>query len=145
MSEERKRRKQAREQAEVPRSFKLTPKTIIIAAVVVAAAAAGGYAKFRMDHKYDAFARCLKDRNVLMYGAYWCPHCAEQKELFGASFKYAPYVECGIEGNRRGERQACKDAGIKLFPTWQFPPTGERVEGNLSLEALRDKTGCALP
>lgn len=144
MSEERKRRRQAREQAQTPRSFKLTPKFFVITAVVVVVAGVGGYAKYRFDHKYDAFARCLKERHVLMYGAYWCPHCAEQKELFGASFKYAPYVECGLEGNRRGEQQVCKDAGIKLFPTWQFPPTGERVEGNLSLEALSDKTGCPL-
>jgi hypothetical protein len=145
MSEERKRRRQAREEAQAPKSAKVNRKNLVIIAVVVVVLAVGLYAKHRMDHKYDAFARCLKDRNVLMYGAYWCPHCAEQKELFGASFKYAPYVECGIEGNRRGEQQVCKDAGIKLFPTWQFPPTGERVEGNLSLEALSDKTGCPLP
>ena len=39
---------------------------------------------------------------------------------------------------------ACKAAGVKLFPSWQFgadPPK----EGVLSLEALRDKTGCSLP
>jgi len=33
---------------------------------------------------------------------------------------------------------------VKLFPSWQFgqePPK----EGVLSMEALSDKTGCALP
>ncbi len=100
---------------------------------------------YRQRHRYDGFAKCLNDRHVLMYGAYWCPHCAEQKEKFGASFKYAPYVECGIPGNTRGEQQVCKDAGIKHFPTWQFPPVGERFEGTLSLDDLSERSGCALP
>ena len=60
-----------------------------------------------------------------MYGAYWCPHCAEQKEMFGTSFQYVPYVECGIKGSR-DEAPVCAQAGVKHFPTWQFPD-GERV------------------
>ena len=78
-----------------------------------------------------------------MYGAFWCPHCAEQKELFGSSFQYAPYIECGIQGSH-GINQVCTDAGIKRFPTWVFTD-GERVEGKKSLEYLSDKTGCPLP
>ena len=30
------------------------------------------------------------------------------------------------------------------FPTWQFPPVGERVEGEMPLEDLSMKTGCPL-
>ncbi len=43
------------------------------------------------------FARCLTDRQVKMYGAYWCPHCAEQKEMFGESFalRAVRRVRCG--------------------------------------------------
>ena len=34
-----------------------------------------------------------------MYGAYWCPHCAHQKELFGAeAWSLIPYVECSLKG-----------------------------------------------
>jgi hypothetical protein len=99
----------------------------------------------RSEHKYDAFARCLGDHGVKMYGAWWCPHCVEQKEKFRASFEYAPYVECGVKGNPKGQNPVCLDAGIKHFPTWQFPPTGERVERILSLEELSDRTGCPLP
>ncbi|HEY1270448.1 MAG TPA: hypothetical protein VGF08_00605 [Terriglobales bacterium] len=117
----------------------------MIALVVLALAAVGYAIKHKIDHKYDAFAKCLAARNVVMYGAYWCPHCEEQKELFGASFEHVRYVECGIPGNNRGETQECKDAGVKLFPTWQFPPVGERHEGNLSLETLGDRSGCPLP
>ena len=35
--------------------------------------------------KYDAFAQCLKTQGVLFYGAFWCPHCQNQKALFGFS------------------------------------------------------------
>ena len=34
-----------------------------------------------------------------MYGLYWCPHCIEQKEMFGDAFHYVPYVECAIKGS----------------------------------------------
>jgi hypothetical protein len=78
-----------------------------------------------------------------MYGLYWCPHCAEQKEMFGRAFRYVPYVECAIKGGG-GITPECKAAGLKLFPSWQFgsnPPQ----EGVFPLEKLSDKTGCALP
>jgi hypothetical protein len=119
---------------------------IAIYAVVIAAAIGGVYYfVHRSQHKYDAFAQCLGARGAKMYGAYWCPHCQEQKEKFDASFKFAPYVECGIKGDTHGLAQVCKDENIKHYPPWQFPPTGERVERVFTLEELSDRTGCALP
>ena len=91
----------------------------------------------------DAFAKCLAAKQAKMYGAYWCPHCADQKEMFESSFKDVPYVECGVAGSR-DEAPLCKDAGIKHFPTWQFAD-GERREGTLPLQRLGARTGCALP
>jgi hypothetical protein len=93
--------------------------------------------------RLDAFAKCLAAKQTTMYGAYWCPHCADQKEMFESSFQYVSYVECGVPGSR-DESQTCKDAGIKHFPTWQFPG-GERQEGALPLQTLSSKTGCSLP
>ena len=29
--------------------------------------------------KYDTFAKCIKDRGAIFYGAFWCPHCQAQK------------------------------------------------------------------
>lgn len=113
--------------------------------LIVAAFGLAYYLGHRSQHRYDAFARCLGDRGVKMYGAWWCPHCQEQKEEFGASFEYAPYVECGVKGDVKGQNPVCKEDGIKHFPTWQFPPTGERVERVLSLQDLSDRTGCSLP
>jgi len=92
---------------------------------------------------FDTFAKCVASKQARMYGAYWCPHCLEQKEMFGASFHYVPYEECAIKGSSE-LATPCKMAGVKLFPSWQFgmePPK----EGVLSLEALADKTGCRLP
>ncbi len=54
-----------------------------------------------------------------MYGLYWCPHCIEQKEMFGKAFQYVPYVECAIKGSH-DLAPACAAAGVKLFPSWQF-------------------------
>jgi len=117
----------------------------IIAAIVVIVVGIGYYFYNRSQHKYDAFARCLGDRGVKMYGAWWCPHCQEQKTRFAASFEYAPYVECGIKGQTNGQSEVCKQDGIKHYPTWQFPPTGERVERVFDLWELSDRTGCPLP
>lgn len=109
--------------------------------ILLAGAFIGG--RYYRNHKYDSFAKCLATKQARMYGLYWCPHCIEQKEMFGEAFHYVPYVECAIKGSSE-MAPACKIAGVKLFPSWQFgedPPK----EGVLSLEALSDKTGCSLP
>ena len=111
-----------------------------IVALFVAVWVGGWYYK---NHKYDNFAKCLATKDARMYGLYWCPHCIEQKEMFGESFHYVPYTECATKGSSEMAAQ-CKIAGVKLFPSWQF--AGEQPkEGVLSLEALSDKTGCSLP
>jgi len=118
---------------------------MIYVLLIVAAFGLAYYVGRRSQHQHDAFARCLSDRGVKMYGAYWCPHCQEQKEKFDASFEYVPYVECGVKGDLHAQSQACKDANVKHYPTWQFPPMGERVERVFSLQELSDRTGCSLP
>jgi hypothetical protein len=113
--------------------------------LILAAFGAAFYLGRRSQHKYDGFAHCLTDRGVKMYGAWWCPHCQEQKEKFSASFEFVPYTECGVKGDLKGQNPVCKEQGISHFPTWQFPPMGERVERVFTLEELSDRTGCALP
>jgi hypothetical protein len=44
----------------------------------------GGW--YYRNHRYDGFAKCLASKQAKMYGLYWCPHCAEQKEMFGKPF-----------------------------------------------------------
>jgi len=143
MSQERRERQ--KEKFGIKTSSRNWRRIAIYAVLIVAAFGLAFYVDNRTQHKHDAFARCLTGRGVKMYGAWWCPHCAEQKEKFGASFEYAPYVECGIKGDLHGLSQVCKDEDIKHYPTWQFPPTGERVERVFTLQELSDRTGCALP
>lgn len=52
-----------------------------------------------------------------MYGAYWCPHCATQKDYFGGAVSRIPYVECDPEGLRT-QADICQQAGITAYPTW---------------------------
>lgn len=86
----------------------------------------------------DAFARCLAEKRVTMYGASWCPHCLDQKNDFGSSFQYVPYVECSTNP------KACVDAGVDATPTWILGD-GTRLIGRQPLEALSAAAGCPLP
>ncbi|MBI2452415.1 hypothetical protein HYV50_05055 [Candidatus Pacearchaeota archaeon] len=92
---------------------------------------------------YDEFAQCLKNNGVKMYGAYWCPHCNNQKAMFESSWKYINYVECSLPNNA-GQTQVCNNAGIEAYPTWEFG-NGKRMTGELSLEQLSQNSGCGLP
>ena len=140
MSEERRKRQQQRELAVAdPRRKKYLIWVGIV--ILLAAAYLAGW-RYR-NHKYDTFAQCLAAHQTKMYGLYWCPHCLDQKRMFGASFQYVPYVECAIKGSSELAPQ-CKIAGAQRFPSWQFGSEPPR-EGVLSLEALSDKTGCSLP
>ena len=89
---------------------------------------------------YDTFAQCLTDAGAKMYGAYWCPHCVDQKEMFGQSWDYMNYIECSLP-NRAGQTIECINAKIQSYPTWEFQ-NGQRLEGVLSFEELGDLTGC---
>lgn len=92
--------------------------------------------------QYDNLAACLTEKGTKMYGAYWCPHCQDQKKLFGSSFAKVTYIECSLPGGQ-GQTQVCQDAGINGYPTWEFGD-GSRMEGALSLETLAQKSGCSL-
>jgi glutaredoxin len=95
------------------------------------------------DKKLDSFAKCLTEKKATMYGVAWCPHCADQKELFGSSFQYVTYVDCAVPGTRK-ETDQCKALNIKHTPTWMFGD-GSRLEGTIQLDKLSQQTGCKLP
>ncbi|MEK9176664.1 MAG: hypothetical protein AAB923_00015, partial [Patescibacteria group bacterium] len=69
----------------------------IIAAVIVVALALGAYVVYSKSApvppgSLDGFAQCLKDNGAVFCGAYWCPHCQNQKKLFGTSAALLPFV-----------------------------------------------------
>ena len=79
-----------------------------------------------------ALVRRLRERGALYYGAWWCPACFRQKNLFGQEAgNQLPYVECE---KTDADRQRCNRVGIKAYPTWVLGD--KRVEGILSLDAL---------
>ena len=90
----------------------------------------------------DNFATCVTQSGVKMYGAYWCPHCQNQKNLFGSSFDKINYIECALPNNQ-GQTEACNQAGIQSYPTWEFND-GQRIEGEMSLQAISQMTECIL-
>ena len=81
-----------------------------------------------------ALADHLQQLDAKMYGAYWCPHCQEQKELFGRqAFAIINYVECDPNG-KSAQPQRCQAAGITRYPTWEIQ--GQFYPGRFSLEKL---------
>lgn len=90
------------------------------------------------NYKFEALARCLADKGVIMYGAEWCSHCQNQKKAFGEAFKLISYVECPKNPAQ------CLAAGIQGYPTWTFID-GQRLEGEQELNKLAEASGCVLP
>jgi thiol-disulfide isomerase/thioredoxin len=125
---------------------KRSPKVYVVVGVLVVAVAIGLYyvvVNARQPGKYDDFARCLNGKGAVFYGAFWCPHCQNQKALFGKSQKHLNYVECSTPDSR-GQTAQCRDKKIEGYPTWEFAD-GSRESGELSLKRLATKTGCVLP
>lgn len=96
--------------------------------------------------KLDAFATCIKDSGTKFYGAFWCPHCRNQKALFGSSVKLLPYIECS-NPDGQSQNQLCNSVGIQSYPTWVFPTATSTATttGEISLEDLAKRTQCSLP
>src|SRR3989338_8227014 len=84
--------------------------------VFIAVAIIGAFLFIRNDSQpiasLDEFAKCLAVKDVVMYGADWCPHCQNEKKAFGSSFRYIPYVECP------DNIKMCLDLGIEGYPAW---------------------------
>jgi len=93
--------------------------------------------------KLDEFAKCLKNSGAVFYGTFWCPHCQNQKKLFGKSAKFLPYVECST-ADGRAQLPICREKNIQGYPTWEFADKS-RLVGEVPLKNLSEKTNCPLP
>jgi uncharacterized membrane protein len=104
-----------------------------------------GRAPSAEDPIASALADHLTNTGTKFYGASWCPHCQQQKELFGTAARRLPYVECSPEGRQGSPLSGeCVAADIKSYPTWIFKGT-KRVESVLTLKQLADETGFKAP
>lgn len=82
----------------------------------------------------QALSDHLSRRGAIFYGAWWCPACFQQKNLFGKEAgNRLPYVECDKSDQGRAR---CQAASIRAFPTWDLPGKS-RLEGVQSLEELK--------
>jgi uncharacterized membrane protein/glutaredoxin len=86
-----------------------------------------------------ALAEYLTAKDAKMYGAYWCPHCHEQKLLFGKkAYEKVNYIECATPGGQEQARE-CKAAKIESYPTWEI--NGKLEKGAQPLEKLAELSG----
>jgi len=88
----------------------------------------------------EQLAKCLTAKGVRMYGAYWCPHCADQKKLFADAFQYIKYTECAA-GGPNADPAACDKAGVESYPTWTIPG-GKTISGTQPLADLAKWANC---
>ena len=86
-----------------------------------------------------ALAEHLTASGAVMYSAYWCPHCHEQKEMFGKeAAKNLKVVECAPTG-QNNEAKLCQSKGIEGFPSWEI--NGELDSGVKKLPDLARLSG----
>ncbi len=85
-------------------------------------------------------AKHLTSKGAKMYSAYWCPHCYEQKQLFGKeAWGQVTNVECAADAKKNPQPEVCTQAGIKGFPTWVID--GKIDPGTKKLAKLAELTG----
>ncbi len=121
-------------------------KRLLTSIIILALAGLGIYLLVAPQYssgELDSFAQCLKEKNATFYGAFWCPHCQNQKRMFGSSERLLNYVECSTPDGR-GQLPVCQDAKITGYPTWEFADKS-RLTGEVQLDKLAEKTGCELP
>jgi len=123
----------------------------IVIGVVVLTGTLGVYAQATPSHPSEAgiagpavtqssgpaeteLAEHLQRIGAKMYGAYWCPHCHDQKQLFGqAAAAKLTYIECDRAG-QNAQPERCQAAGITGYPTWEIK--GRLYSGTQSLPEL---------
>ena len=83
-------------------------------------------------------AEHLTEEGAVMYSAYWCPHCHDQKEMFGKeATEKLNVVECAKDG-LNNKREFCEAKGITGFPSWEI--NGSIDSGVKSLKELAKLT-----
>jgi hypothetical protein len=83
----------------------------------------------------ESFASCLSENGVVMYGSPRCPHCMNQKAMFGDAFKFIIFVDCDVSDE-------CTAKGVTLLPTWDIK--GKMYTGEKTLSELSELSGCKI-
>jgi len=120
--------------------MKKTVTALLLTLAVITLFAGCDNQEEKKDGKYAQLAQCLTEKGVKMYGAFWCPHCNDQKKIFGDDWQYIVYIECDERGEN-ANRQACVDAGVGSYPTWVLPGQ-DPIVGAATPEELAKKVNC---
>jgi uncharacterized membrane protein len=121
------------------------PKVVLPAAAAVAFVLAGYGLSGRQEAATayaEGLAKHLAASDAKFYGAYWCPHCTDQKRMFGPAARYLPYVECDPR-SREAKPHECAAAGVRAYPTWII--RGRKYEGTIPLQDLARLSGYPPP
>lgn len=93
-------------------------------------------AKTEFSEEEKQYAQCLQEKGITMYGTSWCPHCKEQKAVFGELFNQVNYVDCDKDP------KTCRDKKITGYPTWLLP-SGKEVDPGTIADVAK-ASGCTL-
>lgn len=86
-----------------------------------------------------ALAEHLSAIGAVMYSAWWCPHCHDQKQLFGQeASKTLTVIECAADG-LNSQQELCESKGLQGFPSWEIK--GRIDSGAKPLERLAELSG----
>ncbi len=86
-----------------------------------------------------ALAEHLTAKGIVMYSAWWCPHCHEQKQLFGKeATARLTVIECAPDG-RNSQKELCDTKAIEGFPSWEI--NGKLESGVKPLQRLKELSG----
>ena len=94
------------------------------------------YVKAKKPGSYDDFAKCLTEKENVIYGNDFCQYTTKQLNFFGKSGKYLKYVKC-IDN-----KQLCEKKGVKITPTWEI--NDSMYEQVQTFENLARLSGCKL-
>jgi uncharacterized membrane protein/glutaredoxin len=88
-------------------------------------------------------ARHLTKIGAKEYKAWWCPHCHEQKQMFGKeAYKELTEIECDPNG-KNARPDLCQAAGIQGYPTWEI--NGKLLSGAKFPDELAQLSGYTGP
>ncbi len=101
---------------------------------------ASGYVIARSSNPDNIeLAKHLTSIGAKMYGAFWCTHCNDQKQMFGReAVEKLTYIECDPQG-KNPQVAVCQAAGITGYPTWEI--NGKMYSGTHSLAELARLSG----
>ena len=81
----------------------------------------------------ESTAKCIGENSAL-FVQLGCPHCEDQKEIFGNNVQYINVTDCFYN------KETCIYENITAIPTWKI--NDKYYIGVQSIEKLKELTGC---